>query len=383
MTKKYDAIEYSGYTENSGLSETIDSSYVIDDFSDPTTEAVTAIPLIEFEESEGTTRGDENVKNVSYHKEENYLYNYMNSREQMALFLMQKYKNIIDIHQKWLNELMNRLHVYKEMSTAISSSLTFPVKNITIINPTQTVTIFASHNHKQNLSLNYPAQIIDKNKSQGDKPIETEDNKLETDNIATTNSAVSTESTLKLLIDSLDVDNNIIRIDDDIGTRKYLTIKDYKKISHRLKPRHISVVMCTKNLRMANKTNCNKYYTCDPKTASLTEYFCPPHTAFNVNLRICDIESAKTCGINKYPTTNEIFEHEITTTVKTQESSERKTCQEIGKIKDPSSDSHYYICYNAPGSENIKAIRMTCPNTLIFCQNKKVCTTKRLCDTSR
>lgn len=375
VTERYETPElidptetsYLGYTQDPlDFSEAIDSSYAISDFVDSTIETITAHPLIEFEDS---TRENSRLQNVTYHKEENYLYEYTNNQI-TQLPLMQKYKDIVDSHQKWLNDLITRLHIHKELSAAISASLSASVEGGTTTNPIRTITIFASHNRQQNISVNYQNHF----EANHGKP-------NEMDNVATTTDAVSAESTLDLLINSLDPDNNVIRITDNLGNRRYLTINEYKVAARRLSPRAVSVVACTKNVRLPNKTNCDRYYMCDPKTASVTEYSCPPHTAFNMYSRICDIESAKTC-VHKV-STNEIFIENIEredALTHNEESSEEMLCKELGKIKDPASDSHYYICYNIPGSEKIKSIRMTCPNALIFCQSKKVCTVRRLCD---
>lgn len=376
---------YLGYTQDPlGFSETIDSAYVIDDFSDSTTEA-TAYPLIEFEESGETTHGDKGVKNASYHREENYLYEHTNSQGQLLLSVMQKYKDIMDNHYKWLNELMKLLHVYKELSATVLDSLSVPVTDITTVNPTQTIAIFISHDWRQNISLNYLVQTYTEGNElyNGESTEIVGSNGPQMDNIATTASTVSTESSLELLINSLDSDNSIIRISDNLGNKQYLTIDRYKAVAHRLTPRFVSVIACTRNIRLPNKTDCNRYYTCEPKTARVVEYSCPLHTAFNVYSRICDIDSVKTCGSDKL-LASEIFVERIeneSAMIHGEEASEKRLCRELGKIKDPASDSHYYICYSMPDSEEIKSIRMTCPNTLIFCQSKKVCTTRRLCDT--
>ncbi|XP_077275089.1 uncharacterized protein LOC143904350 [Temnothorax americanus] len=389
-TKKYGTPElidstdtsYLGYTQDPlEFSETIDSSYVIDNFSDSTTEAVTAYPLIEFEESDETTHGDKSVRNATYHKEENYMYEYTNSQEQLPLSLTQQYKDVVDNHYKWLNKMINRLHINKELSAVISSSLSIPVKNV---NPTQTIVILASHNCRQNITLNYLVQSnAERNELHNGELTEMMgSNGSQVNSVTTTASTVSTENALELLIDSLDSDNSIIRISDNLGYKQYLTIDRYKAVAHRLTPRTVSVVACTRNVRLPNRTDCNRYYTCEPKTATVVEYSCPPHTAFNVYSRICDVESTKTCASNRFPV-NEIFIERAenkSTAIHGEETSEERLCQELGKIKDPASDSHYYICYSTPDSEDIKSIRMTCPNTLIFCQNKKVCTTRRLCD---
>lgn len=370
---------YLGYTQDpSRFSDTIDSSYVIDNFSDSTPETVTAYPLIEFEKShDETTHGNKhNVRNASCHREENYLYEYTNSQEQLSS-LVQEYQDIVDSHYKWLNKLLSQLHSYKELSAAVPDSLSIPDRDV---NPTQTIVIITSH--RQNILLNYVQNYTERNELHNGEPNDMAESNGSQVNSITTTGSTSTESASELLIDSLDSDNNIIRISDNLGNKQYLTIDRYKAVAHRLTSSTVSVVMCTKNVRLPNRTDCNRYYTCEPKTAIVMEYFCPPHTAFNVYSRICNVESVKTCASNRFPVTEIFVERaeDKSTTTHGQEMPEERLCRELGKIKDPTSDSHYYICYSMPDSEDIKSIRMTCPNTLIFCQGKKVCTTRRLCD---
>lgn len=389
ITKKYEAAElinprntsYLGYAQDPlELSEVIDSSYVIDDISDSTTEMTTPYSLIELEEAdERYNITDKEDKNVPYHKKENYLYKYITNQRLVPLLLMQEYKNVVNNHYKCLNELISRLHIYKELSTAISGSSTVSTKNITTVNPTQTIQIFSTHNRKQNISLNYLVQnYVEENKLHNDKETEIDENNTsQTNNIT----IISTESPVELLINGLDSDNNIIKINDVPGNKQYFTVKNYKAIAYQLIPQTISIIPCTQNVRLPNRTDCTKYYTCDPKTASVVEYSCPVQTAFNTYIRICDIQGHKMCKNNKKSIQNGIFINNIQdrNIGYSENIMEEKLCQELGKIKDPTSDFHYYICHSMPDSEDINSIRMTCPNSLIFCQSKKVCTTKQLC----
>ncbi|XP_014478865.1 PREDICTED: uncharacterized protein LOC106746613 [Dinoponera quadriceps] len=362
---------YLGYTRDSAdFSETIDSSYVIeDDTSDLTTEAETPYPLIEFGETTMTTsHGDEGVKNVSYHKEEKYSYEYVNDRGRTPSTSTQRYKDIVNEHYKLLHELMSRLHVYKELSAAVSSA-----KNAT------TEAVLATHDRRQNVSLNYLVQRCVLAVSEAHRPEVTGNN-------------------LEMLIDGLDAENNVIRITDDLGNERYLTVGSYKAVARRLKPRSVSVLACTRNVRLPNRTDCGKYYMCEPKTAAIVGYSCPVNTAFNVNSRICDTESARTCKddgraageaailVEQKRTDEEEREdeaHDEDSTEEEEEEEEEEPCREVGKMKDPASDFHYYICYSPAGSEEIKSVRMRCPNALIFCRSKRVCTTRRLCIASR
>ncbi|XP_025160454.1 uncharacterized protein LOC109503906 [Harpegnathos saltator] len=391
---------YPGYTKYpTEFSETIDSSFVIeDDTSDLTTEAETPYPLIEFQESQEhettttktTLSGDGGVRNVSYHKEEKYLYEYSNNRRRAPSASTQRYKNIVNDHYKLLHELMSRLHVYKELSVAIPPGL--ELKNNTSVEPTRTIAVLATHDRKQNVSLNYVVHsfVIASNESHNsDKPSMATTQSSQPENVMT----VPTGNSLELLIDGLDADN-VIKITDDLGNERYFTIDKYKAVARRLKPRSVSVLACTRNVRLPNRTDCGKYYMCDPKTAAIVEHSCPLYTAFNMNSRICDTESAKTCRGGEratgettilvgQETDEEEHGEDSTEEEEDEEDEEEKPCREVGKIKDSSSDSHYYICYSVSGSEEIKSIRMMCPNTLIFCRSKRVCTTRRLCVVSR
>jgi hypothetical protein len=382
VTRRYQTdLADTGYLEHtpnpSEFSEMIDSSYVInDDVPKLTTEATTAYPLIGFKKSHNEMlNGTEGVRNISYHKEENYSFKYTHSDWWVPLPLIQEYKDVVNSHNKWLSELMNRLYIYKELSTATSASLSVPIEETTTMSSTRTIAVFASHKRKQN--------VHDYVQLQNDKSSEPEENdEAQTENIAMMDRA-TTETTLQQLINSLDPDNSVIRISDGLGNRRYLTIDAYKAADHQLIPRLVSIVPCTRNIRLPNQTDCGRYYMCNPRTAAVIDYSCPLHTAFNTNSRICDIESAKICS-NKFANLNKIpvrAEHDINIT-HDEKLSEKKPCRELGKVKDPTSDFRYYICYSTSASEDVKSIHMTCPNALIFCQHKRVCTTKRLCDMS-
>lgn len=398
-----DLIVYSGaYTRDpSEFSETIDSSYVVDDITDSPTEAATPYPLIEFDVS--NDHANDGARNASYHKKENYPHAYTSDRRPLPLpLMMQKYKDVVSDHCKLLNELTSRLHVYKELSAAISDSLS--VEDATTANPIRAAV--AVHNRRQNISLNYLVRgYIEGNELRNDttgRPIATAGSGgATTDGYVATSTSTGGSAT-RFAINDLDPDNSVIAINDDLGNKRYLTIDRYKTVAWRLTSRQsVSVVPCSRHVRLPNRTDCERYYTCDPKTAVVLEYSCPPHTAFSVYSRICDKESAKTCRTGGKPTSSEVYAERVEHPSSRDENSEEeeeeeeeeeqeeeeeedideeRLCREHGKMKDPTSDFNYYICYSMPGSEEIKSVRMTCPNALIFCRSKRVCTTRRLCD---
>lgn len=58
----------------------------------------------------------------------------------------------------------------------------------------------------------------------------------------------------------------------------------------------------------------------------------------------------------------------------------KNQCKTIGNIADPISASHYYLCYSYNGKPtNLSSVRMMCPQNLIFCAEKNICTRKRMC----
>ncbi|XP_058820902.1 uncharacterized protein LOC131683099 [Topomyia yanbarensis] len=63
----------------------------------------------------------------------------------------------------------------------------------------------------------------------------------------------------------------------------------------------ISVLTCTLGSRQPNKTDCTKYYVCNPHNGAFQSFTCPSFTAFNAETRICDTATYKDC-LNKKPT---------------------------------------------------------------------------------
>ncbi|XP_055549084.1 uncharacterized protein LOC129732312 isoform X1 [Wyeomyia smithii] len=57
----------------------------------------------------------------------------------------------------------------------------------------------------------------------------------------------------------------------------------------------ISVLTCTLGSRQPNKTDCTKYYVCNPHNGAFQSFTCPSFTAFNAETRICDTITYKSC----------------------------------------------------------------------------------------
>uniref|UniRef100_A0A182W9Q6 Chitin-binding type-2 domain-containing protein n=1 Tax=Anopheles minimus TaxID=112268 RepID=A0A182W9Q6_9DIPT len=65
----------------------------------------------------------------------------------------------------------------------------------------------------------------------------------------------------------------------------------------------ISVVTCTLGSREPNKTDCFKYFVCNPQNGAFQSFTCPSFTAFNKDTRLCDTASYHACKSQQTPTT--------------------------------------------------------------------------------
>ncbi|XP_053677531.1 uncharacterized protein LOC128727626 [Anopheles nili] len=61
----------------------------------------------------------------------------------------------------------------------------------------------------------------------------------------------------------------------------------------------ISVAMCTLGSREPNKTDCFKYFVCNPHNGAFQSFTCPSFTAFNKDSRLCDTASYQVCMTQK------------------------------------------------------------------------------------
>ncbi|XP_039437099.1 uncharacterized protein LOC120418700 [Culex pipiens pallens] len=57
----------------------------------------------------------------------------------------------------------------------------------------------------------------------------------------------------------------------------------------------ISVLTCSLGSRQPNKTDCTKYYVCNPHNGAFQSFTCPSFTAFNAESRVCDMATFKSC----------------------------------------------------------------------------------------
>uniref|UniRef100_A0A182PME7 Chitin-binding type-2 domain-containing protein n=1 Tax=Anopheles epiroticus TaxID=199890 RepID=A0A182PME7_9DIPT len=65
----------------------------------------------------------------------------------------------------------------------------------------------------------------------------------------------------------------------------------------------ISVASCTLGSREPNKTDCFKYFVCNPQNGAFQSFTCPSFTAFNKESRLCDTASYQSCKSQQTPTT--------------------------------------------------------------------------------
>ncbi|XP_061938069.1 uncharacterized protein LOC107995131 isoform X2 [Apis cerana] len=333
-----------------------ESSFVtnsIPDYFDQDT--ATPYPLIEDKETMEHKLNADDVSEINNIKE-SYLQTEDNNKKYYSM----------------LNQLIHHLLIYKKITIPLellaSSSLPVPPSKFVTNLPLSSYLVQNYIQQNNNLQNTIITDVKLQDTTENSATLKNEINEL----------ISNTENSKNLSI--TDDENNIILIMDNIGNKQYLTIERYRSLGYHLDSQFVQVIPCIKNVRMPNMTNCIKYYICEPDMASVIEYSCPLFTAFNKYSKTCDATTYNKCrenennkkNINVLGNVNDIFQ-----------TNKNIQCTEHGKIKDPTSEYHYYICYSASdNSEDIKSIRMSCPNGLIFCQNRKVCTTKRLCKIS-
>jgi len=135
-------------------------------------------------------------------------------------------------------------------------------------------------------------------------------------------------------------------------------------------------IPCTTGVRMPNFTDCTRYYICNATTNTILSYACPPNMAFNVYKHVCEKGVYNWC---KQQTM--VFNHlimsqpleEITVATTRRPS----PCSKPGKIPDPHSKQHYFVCYIE--NNNIVSYRMACPNKLEYCESEKICKKQNDC----
>ncbi|CAG5101958.1 Protein of unknown function [Cotesia congregata] len=201
-------------------------------------------------------------------------------------------------------------------------------------------------------------------------------------------------------IDEIDKLSNVLLVKSNLGKKEYITVDKYKKLlASNLKIEIIRIIPCRRGFRLPNATDCTKYYTCELTNAQVHEFTCPPYTAFNNQINICDPQTFKRCLKSRYHSlSSSDIKKEMTVSSKEDDDDDDdydedddndadskdevadKPCESAGKFPDRKSEKYYYLCYTSEVTGKIESIRMICPNDLIFCGDRKVCTTKRFCN---
>lgn len=57
----------------------------------------------------------------------------------------------------------------------------------------------------------------------------------------------------------------------------------------------IEVLTCATGVRQANSSDCTRYFVCNEKTGKILSYSCPPYTAFNGDIKICNADTYSRC----------------------------------------------------------------------------------------
>jgi Fe-S cluster biosynthesis and repair protein YggX len=135
-------------------------------------------------------------------------------------------------------------------------------------------------------------------------------------------------------------------------------------------------IPCTTGVRMPNFTDCTRYYMCNSTSGTILSYACPPHTAFNVYKHVCETSVYNWCKqqtmiFNQLIMLQPLEETTAATTINP------SLCSKAGKIPDPHSRQHYFVCYIE--SDKILSYRMACPNKLEYCESEKVCKKQNDC----
>ncbi|XP_066583358.1 uncharacterized protein [Prorops nasuta] len=352
---------YLGYSEDPlSFSDIIDSSYNTDDTTDASVQSlVTPFPLIEDQIS---TEKLENPKDTA-----------TTSNKQEIPQMNNSWNFFVQTAQKNYNETVLPFSLSKFSAEPIQIFNTFQRPGINQNNILLNYLI-STYIHKTNLENNITTdmkQTKNITRETGEK------NKLNTTSI---NFSANIPN---LLQSSTEADNNIIMISDNLGNAHYLTIDEYKSKADQFDLEQVKILPCTSNVRLSNNTDCTRYYTCNPKTATISEFKCPVHTGFNEYTRVCDVQSYKICidGKKDFAPLSILLSNLTAEESNSRESRDEQPCSTIGKTEDPISKNHYYICYSSSDNinKNIKPVRMLCPKNLIFCPEKKVCTSAQLC----
>ncbi|XP_057332905.1 putative uncharacterized protein DDB_G0289963 [Microplitis mediator] len=297
-------------------------------------------------------------------------------------------------------EYLNKIIFYQHIGPSIKQFISLPTRD------------YSGVNHNDLFNYLVEKYILSHKSSSSPIVNELNDNNnsidMKFDEITGVNSSemISLQSNLNININNIDeIDEltNVLLIKGNLGEKQYVTIDKYKSLACDLNIEILKVIPCMRGLRLPNTTDCMKYYTCNIELANaqVYDFTCPPYTAFNTQLSICDTQKYKMCKKNHKNNGRDKEEEVVVISNvaddyvgdeyndaedededKGEGENEKvdKPCETTGKFSDRTSENSYYLCYSSEASGNIESIRMVCPNDLIFCQERKVCTAKRFCN---
>ncbi|XP_046597929.1 uncharacterized protein LOC124294795 [Neodiprion lecontei] len=396
---------YLEYAEDgvSKYGESLDNTDKYSEKGDSVQPTVTPYPLIEATPPNTySNQIDSTIQNIGLpiaikHSEDNYLYHFVNGQQALAT-PSNANGGQLQNHLQRLTQLIERLIAYQAVGVPLDRqpaiATTSAVKS-TIANPPAQYTSNGYNTNAERFpNSNRDSAILNlliknyilKSQLQNDKaaglPSDAGTKEPETTDLRDQEESTTVDS-LDVVLNGPQAADNIVVVSDSLENRQYFTISKYKRIAHMLTTETVELIPCTSGVRLPNSTDCTKYYRCDPDTAKIRQFSCPKNTAFNQYKRLCETNEYALCLGDSGKTSLRISA--TTTRPKTTNSLEKVSdgnpCQTIGKHGDPSSENHYYLCYSdKKKSTDIEYRRMVCPNSLIFCQQKNVCTTRKRCE---
>ncbi|XP_021703914.1 flocculation protein FLO11 isoform X2 [Aedes aegypti] len=165
-------------------------------------------------------------------------------------------------------------------------------------------------------------------------------------------SAEVPEKDVPVAVDQQSNEEESEEISEQSGTKKLIavggSIMNYKDYKDSILPLldanpddvRISVLTCTLGSRQPNKTECTKYYVCNPQNGAFQSFTCPSFTAFNADTRLCDSATYKSCQNAKQTTTTQ----KATTLSRiAQPTHQTKLTSEANQLKQNLITAHKYI----------------------------------------
>lgn len=409
---------YLGHDEDevSRFSEPVDSYYKVDtyaDMGDSLQPTATPYPLIEITPSNNyVSQIDSTIQNIGLpiaikHSEDNYLYRFINGQKVLSTPLNAN-NDQLQAHLQRLTQLIERLVAYQPNGIPLDRQPPATSTTTAQINPSfdlqgQRDTSYdrksgiLNQDNRDSAILSFLIKnyILKSQPQSGGGFPAMNDAAIDTETTVKSTEAVreretTTPDSFDLVLNGPQAGENIVVVSDSLENRQYFTISNYKSIASQLTTETVELLPCTRGVRLPNTTDCTKYYSCEPNTAKIRQYSCPGNTAFNQYKRLCEMTEYEVCkmgmdgsSLRISPTTARPKTRDSYSSTFPEKESTESThpCQTLGKHGDPTSESHYYLCYSEKGkSTDMQFRRMVCPNSLVFCQLKKVCTTRKRCE---